>query len=64
MEGDPVTFQPHEDAEKVARTFERDDLLSAAVIDADGKLMGRLTIDGSSTWSMKRRTTIYAGWAA
>lgn len=45
MEGDPVTFQPHEDAEKVARTFERDDLLSAAVIDADGKLMGRLTID-------------------
>ena len=45
MEGDPVTFQPHEEAEKVARTFERDDLLSAAVIDADGKLMGRLTID-------------------
>ena len=30
MEGDPVTFQPHEEAEKVARTFERDDLLSAA----------------------------------
>ncbi len=25
MEGDPVTFQPHEEAEKVARTFERDD---------------------------------------
>lgn len=45
MEGDPVTFQPHEEAEKVARTFERDNLLSAAVIDADGKLMGRLTID-------------------
>jgi magnesium transporter len=40
-----VTFQPHEEAEKVARTFERDNLLSAAVIDADGKLMGRLTID-------------------
>ena len=45
MEGDPVTFQPHEEAEKVARTFERDDLISAAVIDAEGKLMGRLTID-------------------
>ena len=45
MEGDPGTFQPHEEAEKVARTFERDDLLSAAVIDADGKLIGRLTID-------------------
>ncbi|TLV16041.1 magnesium transporter [Klebsiella indica] len=45
MEGDPITFQPHEDAEKVARTFERDNLLSAAVIDAEGVLMGRLTID-------------------
>ena len=45
MEVSPVTFHPQEDAEKVARTFERDDLLSAAVIDADGKLLGRLTID-------------------
>ncbi|MEW5561456.1 magnesium transporter [Enterobacter asburiae] len=45
MEAEPVTFHPSEDAEKVARTFERDDLVSAAVIDAEGKLMGRLTID-------------------
>ena len=45
MEAEPVTFHPEEDAEKVARTFERDDLLSAAVIDGQGKLMGRLTID-------------------
>lgn len=45
MEAEPVTFHPQEDSEKVARTFERDNLLSAAVVDADGKLMGRLTID-------------------
>ncbi|MDX6021894.1 magnesium transporter [Scandinavium sp. V105_16] len=45
MEAEPVTFHPEEDAEKVARTFERDDLLSAPVIDAEGKLLGRLTID-------------------
>ncbi|ALR77435.1 magnesium transporter [[Enterobacter] lignolyticus] len=45
MESEPVTFQPQEEAEKVARTFERDDLLSAAVVDEDGKLLGRLTID-------------------
>lgn len=45
MEAEPVTFHPEEDAEKVARTFERDNLVSAAVVDADGKLMGRLTID-------------------
>ena len=45
MESDPVAFHPEEKSESVARTFERDDLISAAVIDADGKLMGRLTID-------------------
>ncbi|HEY2452476.1 MAG TPA: magnesium transporter [Scandinavium sp.] len=45
MEAGPVTFHPQEDAEKVARTFERDDLLSAAVINVEGKLLGRLTID-------------------
>ncbi|KNC93851.1 magnesium transporter [Trabulsiella odontotermitis] len=45
MDADPVAFHPQEGAEKVARTFERDNLLSAAVIDAEGKLMGRLTID-------------------
>jgi magnesium transporter len=62
MEGDPVTFQPHEEAEKVARTFERDDLLSAAVIDADGKLIGRLTIDEIVDVVMKRPITICGGW--
>jgi magnesium transporter len=45
MDAGPVTFHPQEDAEKVARTFERDDLLSAAVINVEGKLLGRLTID-------------------
>jgi magnesium transporter len=45
MESEPVTFHPQEEAEKVARTFERDDLLSAAVVDDGGKLLGRLTID-------------------
>ena len=45
MDTGPVTFHPHEDPEKVARTFERDNLLSAAVIDDGGQLLGRLTID-------------------
>ncbi|WHP32799.1 magnesium transporter [Trabulsiella odontotermitis] len=45
MDAEPVAFHPQESAEKVARTFERDNLLSAAVVDAEGKLMGRLTID-------------------
>ncbi|WP_342324351.1 magnesium transporter [Kosakonia sp. BYX6] len=45
MNADPVTFSPEEEAEKVARTFERDNLISAAVVDEKGMLMGRLTID-------------------
>ncbi len=45
MDTQPMLFSPEDDAEKAARTFERDNLLSAAVVDAVGKLMGRLTID-------------------
>lgn len=45
MDAGPVTFHPQEDSEKVARTFERDNLISAAVIDEQGQLLGRLTID-------------------
>ena len=45
MEDDPLTFSPEDIAEHAARTFERDDLVSAAVVDSSGKLMGRLTID-------------------
>ena len=45
MEDDPLTFSPDDIAENAARTFERDNLVSAAVVDPSGKLMGRLTID-------------------
>ncbi|WP_287869619.1 magnesium transporter [Aeromonas sp.] len=44
MERDPVTFDPEDNDEAAARTFERDDLVSAAVVDGKGKLMGRLTV--------------------
>ncbi|MFL9593542.1 magnesium transporter [Aeromonas schubertii] len=45
MEPDPVTFDPEENDEAAARTFERDNLISAAVVDARGRLMGRLTVE-------------------
>ena len=45
METQPMLFSPEDDAEKAARTFERDNLLSAGVVDPEGKLLGRLTID-------------------
>ena len=42
---DPVTFNPDEDAYDAAQAFERYDLISAPVVDRNGKLIGRLTID-------------------
>ena len=45
MASDPVSFQPEEDAYDAAQAFERYDLISAPVVDKDGKLIGRLTID-------------------
>ena len=45
MATDPVIFHPDEQAAEAAQAFERYDLVSAPVIDAGGKLIGRLTID-------------------
>ena len=45
MATDPVTFHPDEDAHDAAQAFERYDLISAPVVDRNGKLVGRLTID-------------------
>lgn len=45
MASDPVTFRPEEDAYEAAQAFERYDLVSAPVVDGNGRLVGRLTID-------------------
>ncbi|MFZ2289916.1 MAG: magnesium transporter [Halopseudomonas yangmingensis] len=45
MSADPVVFDPEDDASEAAQAFERYDLISAPVVDAQGKLFGRLTID-------------------
>ena len=47
MEDDPMVFSPEDDAEKAARTFERDNLISAALIDSVRKLMSSVTSDES-----------------
>jgi magnesium transporter len=38
-------FEPRDRAEEAASAFERYDLVSAPVVDAEGRLMGRLTVD-------------------
>jgi magnesium transporter len=43
--GDSIRFQPEDRAEDAAGAFERYDLVSAPVVDAGGKLVGRLTVD-------------------
>ena len=40
-----VKLEPHDRAEDAANAFERYDLVSAPVVDAQGRLMGRLTVD-------------------
>lgn len=45
MAPDVNTFHPDDDAYEVAQAFERYDLVSAPVVDGNGHLIGRITID-------------------
>ncbi|UEM41373.1 magnesium transporter [Pectobacterium aquaticum] len=45
MDDQPLRFQPEDKVEDAAGAFERYDLISSAVVDSKGKLMGRLTIE-------------------
>ncbi|MCO6426729.1 magnesium transporter [Nitrosomonas communis] len=38
-------FHPHDKAQQVTQAFERYDLVSASVVDVDGKLLGRVTVN-------------------
>jgi len=45
METDVLSVRPGVDQEEVARMMQRYDLVSMPVVDADGRLVGRITID-------------------
>ncbi len=45
MQPPPVKLRQHEKAETAAGAFERYDLVSAPVVDTNGKLVGRVTVD-------------------
>ena len=47
MAEDTTRFHPGDSAREAVRAFERYDLVSAAVIDDRGKLVGRLTVDAA-----------------
>ncbi len=40
-----VKFHPHDKAQQATQAFERYDLVSASVLDVDGKLLGRVTVN-------------------
>ena len=45
MKSDFVEFEPDDDAEDAAKAFERYDLVSAPVVDPEGRLLGRVTVN-------------------
>lgn len=45
MDKDIVSFHPEDGAEEASQAFERYDLVTAPVADADNKLVGRLTVN-------------------
>lgn len=45
MAKEGVKFHPHDNAQQATQAFERYDLVSASVVDADGKLLGRVTVN-------------------
>jgi len=45
MSDEPVVFHPSDDASDAAQAFERYDLVTAPVVDAQHRLVGRLTVD-------------------
>ncbi|MDR0771298.1 MAG: magnesium transporter [Burkholderiales bacterium] len=45
MQPPPVVLLQHENADEAADAFERYDLVSAPVVDTNGKLVGRVTVD-------------------
>jgi magnesium transporter len=45
MQPEFIKFHPHEKAQDAASAFERYDLVSAPVVDDDGRMVGRVTVD-------------------
>jgi len=45
MQNEFVQFHPEQEAQEAAAAFERYDLVSAAVVDGKGKLVGRVTVN-------------------
>jgi magnesium transporter len=50
MDADPVTARPEDSMEEVSEAFDRFNLLSAPVVDAEGQVEGIITVDDVVAW--------------
>ncbi|MEW5887736.1 MAG: magnesium transporter [Pseudomonadota bacterium] len=57
MVGDTLALHPDDKAETAAQAFERYDLVSAPVVDADNKLVGRVTVAAVMDFIREKRET-------
>jgi magnesium transporter len=54
-ERDVMTFSPDDDADEAAQAFDRYDLVCAPVVDAQGRVVGRLTVDAVLEYVTERQ---------
>jgi len=54
-ERDAPSFAPESDADEAAQAFERYDLVSAAVVDSQGRVVGRVTVDSVLEYVRERK---------
>jgi magnesium transporter len=60
---DVVTFGPDDDADEAAEAFDRYDLVSVPVVDGDGRVVGRLTVDAVLEYVRERQEAQQLGRA-
>ena len=54
-EREVTTFSPEDDADEAAEAFDRYDLVSAPVVEADGRVVGRITVEAVLEYVRERQ---------
>jgi magnesium transporter len=58
-----VSFSPEDDADEAAEAFDRYDLVSAPVVEADGRVVGRITVEAVLEYVRERQEAQQLGQA-
>ena len=57
MDNDFISFEPNDEAEDASQSFERYDLVTAPVVDADERVIGRLTLTAVMDYVVEENET-------